>query len=125
MKKWFGCLAVCMALCVPVLSQAEDAQKDTEIVSTMEEVVVTAGRVEEKKKEITANVTIINENILSITPAVLLQEQRAKFPNTINNPVKYKVVANLPYYITSPILRHFLEAPIKPQLMVLMVQKEK
>jgi len=36
----------------------------------------------------------------------------------------YKVVANIPYYITSPILRHFLEASSKPSLMVVMVQKE-
>ncbi len=36
----------------------------------------------------------------------------------------YKIVANLPYYITAPVIRKFLEAPIKPKLMVLMVQKE-
>lgn len=37
---------------------------------------------------------------------------------------KYKVVANLPYYITSPIIRMFLEAEFPPSEMVLMVQKE-
>ena len=37
---------------------------------------------------------------------------------------RYKVVANLPYYITSPVIRMFLETESKPQLMVLMVQKE-
>ncbi len=36
----------------------------------------------------------------------------------------YKVVANLPYYITSAALRHFLEARVRPRLMVVMVQKE-
>lgn len=36
----------------------------------------------------------------------------------------YKLVANLPYYITSPVIRLFLEAKHKPSLMVLMVQKE-
>lgn len=36
----------------------------------------------------------------------------------------YKVVANLPYNITSPVIRKFLEAPNPPKLMVLMVQKE-
>ena len=36
----------------------------------------------------------------------------------------YKVVANIPYYITGAILRMFLEARDKPTLMVLMVQKE-
>ncbi len=36
----------------------------------------------------------------------------------------YKVVANIPYYITSPVVRHFLQAPVRPKLMVLLVQKE-
>ncbi|MEK7124417.1 MAG: 16S rRNA (adenine(1518)-N(6)/adenine(1519)-N(6))-dimethyltransferase RsmA [Patescibacteria group bacterium] len=36
----------------------------------------------------------------------------------------YKVVANLPYYITSPVIRMFLEAKNQPEMMVLMVQKE-
>ena len=36
----------------------------------------------------------------------------------------YKVVANIPYYITSPVIRHFLQASIRPKLMVLLVQKE-
>ena len=59
------------------------------------------------------NVTIVNEDILHIDPATLLPPL---------NP--YKVVANLPYYITSPVLRHFLEASAKPELMLVMVQKE-
>jgi len=36
----------------------------------------------------------------------------------------FKLVANIPYYITAPILRHFLEGPWRPALIVLMVQKE-
>ncbi len=36
----------------------------------------------------------------------------------------YKVVANLPYYITSPVIRKFLESVNPPKLMVLMLQKE-
>ncbi len=70
------------------------------------------------------NVTTINEDVLKIDPAALLQEQKAKFPPTIDSPFSYKVVANLPYYITSPVLRHFLEASVTPQIMVIMVQKE-
>ena len=38
--------------------------------------------------------------------------------------IHYKVVANLPYYITSAVLRHLLEASLKPQRMVLTVQRE-
>ena len=59
------------------------------------------------------NVSVINEDILNIDPAALMQEHTT-----------YKVVANLPYYITSPTIRHFLEASAKPQTMILMVQKE-
>jgi 16S rRNA (adenine1518-N6/adenine1519-N6)-dimethyltransferase len=36
----------------------------------------------------------------------------------------YKVVANLPYYITSAVLRHFLEGQARPQRMVVTVQLE-
>ncbi|HWQ11996.1 MAG TPA: rRNA adenine dimethyltransferase family protein, partial [Roseiflexaceae bacterium] len=36
----------------------------------------------------------------------------------------FKVVANLPYAITSPVLRHFLEARLRPELLVVLVQWE-
>ena len=36
----------------------------------------------------------------------------------------YKVVANIPYYITSAIIRHLLETEVKPQAMVLTIQLE-
>jgi 16S rRNA (adenine1518-N6/adenine1519-N6)-dimethyltransferase len=58
------------------------------------------------------NVTIINGDVLKIEPKEIIKGQ------------DYKVVANLPYYITSPVLRHFLEASAKPRTMVVMVQKE-
>jgi 16S rRNA (adenine1518-N6/adenine1519-N6)-dimethyltransferase len=67
------------------------------------------------------NVVIINEDILGTDPQVLLQEEAPSFPPAIK---PYKVVANLPYYITSPVLRHFLEASVKPEIMIVMVQKE-
>lgn len=36
----------------------------------------------------------------------------------------YKVIANIPYNITSPIIRKFIESPHKPEEMIIMVQKE-
>ncbi|MFH0820370.1 MAG: 16S rRNA (adenine(1518)-N(6)/adenine(1519)-N(6))-dimethyltransferase RsmA [Candidatus Peregrinibacteria bacterium] len=36
----------------------------------------------------------------------------------------YKVVANIPYYITSPLLKHFLQSENRPSMMVILVQKE-
>ena len=70
------------------------------------------------------NVRVINGDILEINPTSLLSGVLASFPKSAGGPPSYKVVANLPYYITSPVLRHFLEADIKPRLMVLMVQQE-
>ena len=58
-------------------------------------------------------ITIINEDILKVNPTNIIGKQK-----------DYKVVANLPYYITSAVIRHFLEASVKPTLMILMVQKE-
>ncbi len=58
-----------------------------------------------------ANLTIVTGDILDLDPAQLVSPP-------------YKVVANLPYYITAPVLRHFLEAGSKPTLMVVMVQRE-
>lgn len=37
---------------------------------------------------------------------------------------KYKVVANLPFNVASPLIRKFLESTNQPELMVLMIQKE-
>jgi len=59
------------------------------------------------------NVSIVNQDILQVEPSALLPEKAG-----------YKVVANLPYYITAPVLRHFLESSLKPQTMIIMVQKE-
>lgn len=39
-------------------------------------------------------------------------------------PLSYKVVANIPYYLTSHLLRMLLETQHKPQMIVLLVQKE-
>jgi len=38
--------------------------------------------------------------------------------------IQYKVIGNIPYYLTSHLLRLLLENPIKPSLILLMIQKE-
>jgi 16S rRNA (adenine1518-N6/adenine1519-N6)-dimethyltransferase len=45
-------------------------------------------------------------------------------PEELSGGRAYKVVANLPYYITSAVLRHFLEAERKPESLTVMVQRE-
>jgi 16S rRNA (adenine1518-N6/adenine1519-N6)-dimethyltransferase len=71
-----------------------------------------------------SNVTVINGDILEINPQSLLSGVPASLTRPTEALLSYKVVANLPYYITSPVLRHFLEADVTPRLMVVMVQKE-
>ncbi len=69
------------------------------------------------------NFTVVNQDILKVKPQDLLSEQVAVSALS-GKPLSYKVVANLPYYITSAVLRYFLEASPPPSLMVVMVQKE-
>jgi 16S rRNA (adenine1518-N6/adenine1519-N6)-dimethyltransferase len=70
------------------------------------------------------NVTVINKDILKISPAVILERNKGDCITLRDRASGYKVVANLPYYITAAVLRHFLEASPKPRLMVVMLQKE-
>lgn len=58
-----------------------------------------------------ANVEIVNTDILRFNLKKL-------------NGQKYKIVANLPYNITSIFLRQFLTSPQRPEMMVLLLQKE-
>jgi len=62
---------------------------------------------------------------LAIYPSARLIEGDAlDFDPAQLAPAPYKLVANIPYYITSAILRHFLESSHRPTRLVLMVQKE-
>jgi 16S rRNA (adenine1518-N6/adenine1519-N6)-dimethyltransferase len=58
------------------------------------------------------NVRLIQSDILKISPKDLVAEK------------DYIVVANIPYYITSAVIRHLLENQPKPRRIVLTVQKE-
>ncbi|OJX38237.1 MAG: ribosomal RNA small subunit methyltransferase A [Chloroflexi bacterium 44-23] len=58
------------------------------------------------------NVHLVQGDILKISPPDLMEKDG------------YLVIANIPYYITSAIIRHLLEAEIKPRTMVLTIQKE-
>jgi 16S rRNA (adenine1518-N6/adenine1519-N6)-dimethyltransferase len=46
------------------------------------------------------------------------------FEALVGTDVPYKVVANLPYYAATPIVRRFLEATHKPSVLVVMLQRE-
>ncbi len=58
------------------------------------------------------NVRLIHGDILKLSPKDLIPAS------------EYLVVANIPYYITSAVIRHLLESEPKPRRIVLTVQKE-
>ncbi len=74
------------------------------------------------------NVEIVVGDILELNPAELLESDKRQAASAASHSplptLHYKVVANIPYYITSALIRHLLEAEIKPRRMVLTVQHE-
>lgn len=67
-----------------------------------------------------SNVDVVAADIRAVDPAALVGRGAAP-----KGPCRgFLVVANLPYYITSAVLRHVLEAPVKPERAVVMVQRE-
>lgn len=62
------------------------------------------------------NVEVINSDVLELDLKKLVSD---KFPGE-----KVKVVANLPYYVTTPIIMKFLEEEVPVKDIVVMVQKE-
>ncbi|MBP3205112.1 MAG: 16S rRNA (adenine(1518)-N(6)/adenine(1519)-N(6))-dimethyltransferase RsmA [Lachnospiraceae bacterium] len=62
------------------------------------------------------NVTILNEDILKVDINVLVNEHNGGQP--------VKVVANLPYYITTPIIMGLFEQHVPLKSITIMVQKE-
>jgi len=59
-----------------------------------------------------SNVELIARNLLFLDPVEVFGQS------------SYKLVANLPYYITAPTFRHFLESNNPPRILVVMVQWE-
>lgn len=58
------------------------------------------------------------------SPRLTIEQADILTFNFTKLPVGYKVVANVPYYITSAIVRRLLESPRPPQSATLLVQKE-
>lgn len=63
-----------------------------------------------------SNVTVINEDILKLDSCKLAEEKNQGKP--------IKVVANLPYYITTPIIMGLFESHVPIDSITIMVQKE-
>ena len=62
------------------------------------------------------NVTVLNEDILKVDLNALVQEKNGGRP--------IKIVANLPYYITTPIIMGLFESHVPLESVTVMVQKE-
>ena len=62
------------------------------------------------------NVEVINEDVLKLDICKIVEEKNGGKP--------IKVVANLPYYITTPIIMGLLEAHVPVESITVMVQKE-
>ena len=65
------------------------------------------------------NFEIINEDVLKVNLEKLIQEQKQKY-----NLKNAKIVANLPYYITTPIIMKLLEEELDIESITVMIQKE-
>jgi 16S rRNA (adenine1518-N6/adenine1519-N6)-dimethyltransferase len=89
----------------------QEIAKKVKTVITVEKDLKMCEILKETLKDLN-NIKVIHGDILKIL--------NSKF--IIHN--SYKVVANLPYYIVSPVIRKFLETDNPPKEMVLMVQKE-
>ncbi len=81
-------------------------EKDTELLEYLKEKFQT--EIENGKLD------LIEDDILNFDPEVF------NFYKDLN----YKIIANIPYNITGAILKKFLSSKIKPERMVLLVQKE-
>ena len=69
------------------------------------------------KDRFSEEVTLINQDILKVNLKELIEEQK-KEKYTI------KIVANLPYYITTPIVMKLLEERLDIESITIMIQKE-
>jgi 16S rRNA (adenine1518-N6/adenine1519-N6)-dimethyltransferase len=74
------------------------------------------------------NLEIVHGDILKLDPVELLSAQdrvsATALPLWGPRLPHYHVVANLPYYITNAVVRHLMEAAVRPASMVLTVQRE-
>ena len=73
-------------------------------------------------KEVLPKIPWDEDHLVKTTPIAIHHQDVLHFIPPYD---EYSVIANIPYYITSPILFHFLyDLPISPEDMVIMMQKE-
>jgi 16S rRNA (adenine1518-N6/adenine1519-N6)-dimethyltransferase len=87
---------------IPLSGKVIAFEKDTELIPILQEKFADA-----------SNFELYEQDILEFNPENLRIYKQG-----------YKLVANIPYYITGAIIRHFLETSFQPKSMTLLVQKE-
>ena len=75
--------------------------------------------------ELYNNFELINEDVLKVDLAQLIEKNLNKYDDNSSLNLKHvKVVANLPYYITTPIIMKLLEEKLPIDSITVMIQKE-
>jgi len=78
-------------------------EKDKKLYNILKDII---------EKENITNIQLINDDILTLSIEKLMAKR------------DYKIIANLPYYITSAIIKKFLESECQPNRLLVFVQKE-
>ena len=93
----------------------------------MAELIKEKKELSSEASELSSFFSLINDDILKINLNELISRQsplRRDSDGADSENKKYKLISNIPYYITSPVIKLFLENSIQPELIVLLVQKE-
>jgi 16S rRNA (adenine1518-N6/adenine1519-N6)-dimethyltransferase len=93
-------------------------EKDAQVIAIEKDIELLPLLKEKFEKELqTGQLQILPKDILLFDPSILKEYKKKK-----NN--QYKIIANIPYYITGAIIEQFLGASFQPERMVLLIQKE-
>lgn len=108
--------------------ETADIQPDDHIVEIGAGIGVLTSELTKKAKNVTSielddrMIPLLNEYTQSPSNLTIIQGNALETPFPNEN---YKIVANIPYHITSPLLRHtFCESDVQPTSMTLLIQKE-
>lgn len=85
---------------------------------------VVAFEIDDRLIPVLADTMLPYPNVKVIHQDVLQADLATTISTAFDQDLPLKVVANLPYYITTPIMMHFLESNVPVQEMVVMMQKE-
>jgi len=112
-----------------IMSTAELKSSDT-VLEVGPGLGVLTKRLLEKSKKVLAVekdaklASLLKIELSSASHLQIIQQDILRFNVAENIPDDYKVVANIPYYLTSKLIQNFLENIHPPKLLVLMIQKE-